>query len=404
MIIKFNKYKKFILDLIVNTFSFAIYIAAQTLILMPVMGKLLNTSDFANYIIFISIFSIISNSLGSELGIVRQIKEEKEQSDVYNKILRRLLYIIFIISIIIVSFLHYNLVDTIFLSIAIVLANLRLYASAYFRMYKDFKKIFLQNFLYLIGIVIGLFIYKNFNYIWIPSILAESLSLIYSIVHTDLKSLFKFKKVKIDKKILINFKDYSIIEFLINMVTYFDKILIYPILGSRAVNVYYSTSTMSKLFSLITNPLQGVILSWLKKDKEQSNKKIIKLCLKYCIPVVIFIALLCIPTTYLAVKFLYSQYLNESLIIIIPISIGVGFTFVSSIIKSIVLKFVESKQLLKSYIIYLFIFIALSFALSKNFGLLGFAFATMISRIPLVVMFLLMLKKLSTKGVGTNEN
>lgn len=403
MLIKLNKYKKFIIDLIINTFSFAIYIIAQQLVLMPIMGKLLSEESFASFILFISIFSIISNSLGSELGIVRQIREDENKSGIYNKILTIMLVFIFLISIIFLYFLHYSFLEILLLSLIIVFANLRLYAGAFFRMKKEFKKIFFQNLLYLFGIIVGILFYKKSNHIWIPSMFAEIFSLCYSFLYTDLKYMFKFDENNIDKGILKSFKDYGIIEFLINMITYFDKILIYPILGTNAVNVYYSTSTMSKLFSLITNPLHGVILSWLKKDESKTNEKIIKLCLKYCLPVVFIISILCIPTTYFAIKILYSQYLQQSLIIIIPISISVGFTFVTSIIKAVLLKFVESKKLLKTYVFYLIIFICFSIVFSKFLGLIGFALSILISRIGLLVMFLVILNNLSLKEKNINE-
>ena len=304
MIKKLQKHKNFFFDLGLNTFAFAIYIIAQQLILMPSMGKMLVEDAFAKYIIFISIFSIISNSLGSELGIVRQIREEKEEYGIYNKTLSYLLFVVFIISIVSICFLHYSLIETLLLSLIVVLANIRLYSSAIFRMNKEFRKVLIQNVLYLIGIVIGLFLFKILKCIWLPSLLAEIIALIYSIVKSDVKKLFRFKEDRLNKGLLSAFKDYSIIEFLINMITYFDKIIIYPILGPGAVNVYYATSTMSKMFSLITNPLHGVILSWLRKDEKTSNDKIITTCLKYSLPVVAIVAILCIPITYLSMRIL----------------------------------------------------------------------------------------------------
>lgn len=44
---------------------------------MPIMAKILPDEDFAKTVLYISIFAIITNVLGSELGIVKQVKKMK---------------------------------------------------------------------------------------------------------------------------------------------------------------------------------------------------------------------------------------------------------------------------------------------------------------------------------------
>ncbi len=398
MISKLKSKKGFLIDFIVNAIALTVYIVSQQLILMPIMSKMLNESSFALFVMYISIFAIISNTLGSELGIVRQIFDHKEQQEEYNLILKKLLIIVFFISFVCTLLLGYNYLETIMLSVIIVLANIRLYVSAYFRMFRNFKFVLIQNVLYLVGVFVGVLFYQKAHIIWIPCLIAEIFAIIFSFSFSDIKYIFKANITKkIDKKILISFKDYSLVEFLINMMTYFDKILIYPILGVNSVNVYYATTTMSKVVSLITNPMHGVLLTWLKNDDKQRRNNIISLCLKYSLPVVFFISIISIPLTYLAVKIFYNQYLEQTLIIIIPIGIGVGFSFASSIIKAFLLKFVESKALLKTYIYYLISFVLLSLAFSSLFNLWGFAIANMLSRIILIVLFFDQLIKIKKK-------
>ena len=390
MISKIKKHKMFIKDILLNSFSFAIYIFSQQIIFMPIMGKLLPENTFANFIIFISIFSIISNSFGCELGVVRQIKEDNNSSQ-YNYIMRWLLGSVLIVSIICLSFLKFSILETLLLSIVVSLANIRLYICSCFRMKKYFKGVMVQNILYLIGLLFGLGLFLKFKIIWIPSLIAELVSLSYSLIKSDF-TLFS-KKVKVEKKTLVAFKDYSIIEFLINMMTYFDKILIYPILGTNAVNVYYATTTMSKMVSLISNPLHSVLLSWIKNDGK-SKDGILTIVFKYCFSLILLISIITIPLTYIAVRLLYNSYLNDSLLIIIPISIGAGFAFATSFIKAVILKYIDSKKTLSSYIKYFISFIILSIILSKFYGLMGFALANMLSRVILFVLFIEVLKRI----------
>lgn len=398
-----NRIKNFAGDLLINTFSFGIYIIAQQLVFMPTMGKLLSANEFANLVIYISIFSIISNVLGSELGIVRQVRENKNNGNDYNRILLFLFPIITIISMAILILLKYNLIDSICFTVIILLANIRLYALSCFRLDKKFKNVLFQNLLYLAGLVVGILLYKRCGYIWMPMLIAELCTLIYSFARTDIMRA-GIAKTGENKEICKSFLDLGFISLLVNAMVYFDKMLVYPILGEIAVSIYYSTTSMSKVVSMITNPMHGVLISWIKGNDEKEKNKIVKYTLKVNIPVLIIVFVVSIPLTYFAVKILYEQYLEQSIALIIPVCIGLAFSTVSSLVKSVLLKYVQSKKLVITYLIYFAIFILISIPMSKWQGVVGFAYATAIAKFILWLEFLWILKKaVCLEGETKNE-
>lgn len=396
MLKKLKKIQNLIRDLLFNTLGFGIYIATQQILLMPIMARILPEEDFAKVVLYISVFAIITNVLGSELGIVKQVKKEKisEESD-YNRILLQLFPTIILIAIMILAILRFNILEIIMLTITIILGNTRLYSAAHFRANKDFKKIVMQNILYLVGTAIGLFITYKLKLIAIPMLLAEIMCLIFDISKTDIIKT-GISKTKHNKEIWNTFAGFGFISFLINMTTYFDKIIIYPILGENAVNVYYATSSMSKILSLITNPLHGVILSWLKGNDEEFKKKVTTVTLKANMPILIITFVLSLPLTYIAVIILYPQYLEDSKKLIIPICVGVAFSTAASIIKAILMKYIESKKLVKMYVIYNVILLVGATIASNYFGITGFAYATAIASTSLWIMFILLLNRINT--------
>ena len=157
--------------------------------------------------------------------------------------------------------------------------------------------------------------------------------------------------------------------------------------------MYYATSSMSKILSLITNPLHGVILSWLKGNDEEFKKKVTTVTLKANIPMLIITFLLSIPLTYIAVMILYPQYLEDSRKLIIPICIGVAFSTASSIVKAILMKYIESKKLVKIYVIYIIILFLGATIASYYIGITGFAYAISLASVSLWIMFILLLNK-----------
>ena len=393
MLEKLKKIKNLIRDLFFNTLGFGIYIATQQILLMPIMAKIFPEEEFAKIVLYISVFAIVTIVLGSELGIVKQVKRDeiREKSN-YNRILLQLFPFIILVSIVTLYILKFNVIEIIMLTISILLGNTRLYSAAHFRANKDFKKIVIQNVLYLIGTVLGLFITYKLKMIAIPMLLAEVICLIFDILNTDIIKT-GVSKTQSNKEIWKTFAGFGFISFLINMTTYFDKIIIYPILGNNAVNVYYATSSMSKILSLITNPLHGVILSWLKGNDEEFKKKVTTVTLKANIPMLIITFLLSIPLTYIAVMILYPQYLEDSRKLIIPICIGVAFSTASSIVKAILMKYIESKKLVKIYVIYIIILFLGATIASYYIGITGFAYAISLASVSLWIMFILLLNK-----------
>lgn len=406
MIEKIKKFKDVIKDLIYNTLGFGIYIAAQQILLMPIMARIFPEEDFSRIVLYVSIFAIITNVLGSELGIVRQVKREKvtESSD-YNRILLQLFPVVVLLSIVLLIVLHFNVIEIIFFTVTIILGNLRLYSAAYFRANKDFKKIIFQNIIYTIGIAIGLGITYKLKVLFIPMLLAELLCMVYDFIKTDLLSA-GIQPTKDNKSIWISFRDFGFISFLVNMITYFDKIIIYPILGENAVAIYYATSSMAKIIGLITNPLHGVILSWLKENDKEFKSKVTKLTLKANVPILLLVFIVSIPITYLAIKVLYPQYLQDSMLLIMPICIGLAFNTVATIVKAILMKYVESKKLVVNYVIYIFALVVLAIVMSYLHGIIGFAYATAIAKMLLWILFMFTLYKVSksTGNIIEKEN
>lgn len=397
-----KKYSNFILDVLINMGAFGFYIFAQQFIFMPIMSQNLSEIDFAHLVIYISIFAVISNVLGSELGIVRQVREDINDSGQYTKILMIFSLFILLVSPFILYLIGFEIVDCIFLAIAILLANLRMYCVAFYRLNKNFKKVLIQNIIYCIGLVLGIFLFFIFKAIWLPLIVAELFTSVYYVKHTDIIK-GKPKTVLELKQVLSVYKNLGLISLLGNCVAYLDKIIIYPILGAGAVAVYYATTVMSKVISLIVNPLQSVILSWLKVDDENLKNKIVFKTIKISIPIMISIFILSIPITFFAIKLLYPQYLFDAINLLIPVCISIGISSVISLVKAILLKYSNSNSLVKVYIVHFVILIIMAIFLSKYYGIIGFAYANVISKIVLWIGFVYMLKQILNIKEEKNE-
>ncbi len=390
-----KKYKNFFSDMILNMIGFGIYIMAQQILLLPILAKLVNDDIYSSIVLYISILNVICNTTGGELGNVRLVRDSdyKEKNIIgdFTLVLLTIYPIIAIIVFPILIYLDYTVFGSLLLVVTILMANVRLYSTCYYRLEQKYNKVILQNVCYLVGIIISLLLFYFYNNIYLLLFIPEFISLIYALRNSDLLKM-KFVKTKEMINTIKKFIKLGAVSLLTNLMNYFDKFLIYPMFGATSVAVYYAVNSMSKITSLITTPISNVILSWVSNSKSKDSKlKILKATLFSNIPVIFIVTILTIPFTYIALKILYSQYVADATSLILPIAITSGFGTASTLVKSVLLKFSNTNKLLITYIGYFCIFIVLGYFFSKNYGLQGFAIANMFSKIILWGLFILLI-------------
>ena len=400
-----NKYKNFFSDMILNMIGFGIYIIAQQILLLPILAKIVDDTIYSNIVLYISILNVVCNVTGGELGNVRLVRDsaykEKKSLGDFTRILVNISPIITVIIFPILLYLKYSILGSILFTLTILMSNVRLYATCFYRLEQKFTKVIFQNIYYLIGIILSLILFKFLGNIYLLLFIPELISLMYALKNSDLLKM-GLKKTDEMSKTLKKFGGLGFVSLLTNLMNYFDKFLIYPMFGATSVAVYYAVNSMSKIASLITNPMSSVILSWVSNsDEKKAKKKILKLSLISNIPILIVVTIITIPLTYIALRILYSQYLDEALVLILPIAITTAFGTAATLIKSVLLKYSKTNKLVFAYIVYFIIFAILGYFMSKTQGLVGFTIANLISKVILWGLFIILL--FTSKNKKTSE-
>ena len=390
-----NRYKNFFSDMILNMIGFGIYIIAQQILLLPILAKIVDDTIYSNIVLYISILNVVCNVTGGELGNVRLVRDSAyKEKNVHGDFTRILLSISPIITVIvfpILIYLKYSIIGSILYTLTILMANVRLYATCFYRLEQKFNKVIIQNIFYLFGIILSLILFKFIGNIYLLLFIPECVSLIYALKNSDIL-IMGLKKTNEMKKTIRKFGGLGFVSLLTNLMNYFDKFLIYPMFGATSVAVYYAVNSMSKIASLITNPMSSVILSWVANSDEKKNKKkILKMTLISNIPILLVVTIITIPLTYIALRILYSQYMEDALVLIIPIAITTAFGTAATLIKSVLLKYTNTNKLVVTYVIYFAIFSLLGYNLSKSQGLIGFTVANLIAKIILWGLFIILL-------------
>lgn len=392
-----KKYKNFASDMILNMIGFGIYIISQQIILLPILDKIVSEDIYANIVLYISILNVVCNTTGGELGNVRLVRDSEYKSrNIIGDFTRILVVLSPIIAIIVFPlfiYLQYSVIGSLIFTITILFANVRLYATCFYRLRQTYKKVIIQNILYLVGILVGLGIFVISKNMYVLIFVPELISIFYALKNSDILEM-KFTKTKEMFATVKKFFQLGFVSFLTNLMNYFDRFLIYPMFGAASIAMYYAVNSMAKVVSLVTNPMSNVILSWVSNASDKNSKtKILKMTLLANIPVIILVTLLTIPCSYAALWILYHEYIysKEAIILIIPISITTAFGTASALIKSVLLKYSNTNKLVIIYIVYFSIFAISAYFFSKMLGILGFTIANLISQIILWILFILLL-------------
>lgn len=372
-----NKYKFLFSDMILNMVGFGIYVVSQKIILLPIIAKQVNDNVYTSLTLFMSILNIFCNVTGGELGNVRLIKnndyKDKKVIGDFSRILLVLSLLIIVIGSPILICLKYEYKYILFFILTILMANIRLYATNFYRLEKKFLKVIIQNLIYLIGIILGLFVFNYIHEIYIVLFIPELISIIYALFNCDLIKMGLNKTTEI-KSTIKKYIGLGTISLLNNIMNYCDSILIYPILGAQQVAVYYAVNSVSNIASLLTNPMSSVILSWISNAKDEKKNKIFKITLSINIPLIIIVTLITIPLTYLSMFVLYKQYLSGITILVILISISTAFGTAGAFTKTILIKYTKTANLVGIYIMYFIVLSILGIILSKIYSLIRICF------------------------------
>ena len=148
------------------------------------------------------------------------------------------------------------------------MANIRLYATCFYGLKKQFNKVNIQNIFYFVGIVLSLIIFSFYKNIYLIMLIPELISLFYALKNSDLIDM-KLAKTKEMKNTLKSFSQLGTLSALTNLMNYSDKFLIYPMLGATSVAIYYAVNSMSEITRLITNPMTSGILSWVSNVEKR---------------------------------------------------------------------------------------------------------------------------------------
>lgn len=359
---------KLITDFIINIFSTIFPIAILQFFILPKLSKTMGIDEFGLILTILSLFSLVSESLGNVLNNVRLLENEKYKNEKIDENFNLILLLISIFNIIFIVIGLYiydgNLNNLKYVIIISVLILSRAYFIVLFRLELNYKKIFYNNIFLGVGYVIGYLLFLKFKNWTIIYIIGNLLPLIHIVFFSSIVKRIAIVPFLL-KNILKKFSILYIADLLKTFINYADKLLLYPLMGADIVAYYYAATIVGKIFASCISPITSVVLSYLVKISYISRKqKILILQLLFCIGGISFFILLKVGDVVILI--LYQEWRMIIFSILPLVTLGIILNSIGGVLQAFILRFKGEKYQIFINSLNLIIYILLIISFRQN--------------------------------------
>ena len=368
-------------------------IGVVQLVILPSISKTMSSEQYGLVLTLISIVDIIAITLGASICHVRLISISTYNDECVNGDFNKCCIIyggISVVASMVTSLLYEKEFSgsTVLIGIMAFMAFFFSYSQVAIRLNRKFQYDIISSLLMAIGYFCGYLIYKlngQWQFIYILGYGAGGLFcgvIIGKLYRESCICTLLFKKT--NQQII----ELSSSSFIKQLITYADRLILYPILGGELVAVYYAATLIGKMFSICTNPLNSLLLSYITKPKRGIRNYLMKIIF-YSSALCFCVYWLCLIISKPVLLILYPQYYEAALSIIHITLLSAMVEVVISIVTPFTLKiFNTSLQVLVSIISTIVYFVSAVILLEK-YSLIGFSIAVLLSSITKISIFIL---------------
>lgn len=384
------------LSLIKNYFYAMLGVALQIggiqLIILPVMSRSLPEDEYGLILTLVAVVDMFSITLGSSLCNARLIK-----IDVYNELKEEgdfaALSIIFSVFSSLcscgVSWLYCRKGLSIMLWTALfsITAFYFSYFQVYIRLRREFYNDILTSIIVLFGYGVGFLLYKAFHIWQLVYIAGYLLGGIYCGVIYGKCYLEPLNITRLFGRTQKAVIDLSGASFIRQIVSYSDRLLMLPLLGGSTVATYYAATLAGKCLSLATNPLNGIVLSFLTGKKENHFKTFRKVVL-FCFFSSGFFYTLFYYISKPVIKILYPQLYSGAVQILYLTTLYAVLEGISAMLTPLAMKLFNTSLQVVISLVSTVLYIVLVLCIVPFMGIKGYCLSVVVSSSSKIICFI----------------
>ncbi len=277
-----NKKIRLVMDMGLNIFAVGFPVAMLQFVVYPYISRKTDSDSYGLMITMYSVWMVLSNSLGNVLNNIRLLHqneyEEKHITGDFNILLRRweIINVVVVLILTIYYVWELNIIDIVFSLLIATFVLGKAYLEVGFRIKLNYSSIFINGLLQGIGFLLGMLLFSITGAWQFVFLFGFLFSMTYSAVRTG---ILKEPCVRTEfyHKVSRESIQYTFATFSNSLMSYADKMVLYPLMGGHAVSVYYTATILGKIVSMLTGPITSVVLSYISKWN-QKNRNVFPKC------------------------------------------------------------------------------------------------------------------------------
>lgn len=375
------KLKTFSTDFIYTFGSQIVMNAVQHLLILPWINKTYGSETTGRILACLSIVYMFSTTLGASMSNIRLIEDRKGNGSNGDYLTLIGLGSVFLFIVVLIS-KHFGFdpnVNILWFTLLAILNMIRCYGIVDFRIHLHFRAYFIFYCLISVGYAIGILVYRitnNWTHIFITGELFAIIMLYFRKMIFDLNKPSD-KIILIGKGILLLYFS----SFMIQIIVSGDRVILKYFLGDHIVAAYSSLSLAAKIMNMLMFPLGTLLLSYI-------TAKVIPLTKKWLIKVTscwLAFCLLAFLGTYIIspiyVKLFYNNLYNEVQELNLIVNLGLSIALIGYLFRTYLIAASNATVVFLFESFCTIVHLVLAIVLTKRYGMFGYAWTVIISRI-----------------------
>lgn len=350
----------------------------------PMLNKWMGEDAFGNYQSIFAVVSIMGTTFGVAANYSRMVRarDKKDTNGDYN-------FFLTVISVLCIAvaagtlivYQSFNVVHFLLLTVLMVATVFRYYGDVNYRLKLNYKGFFVYYAIITAGYCLGLLVYKFVSPLWMLTFIAGEVAAIIFVLFNG--NIFKGKDLmKRSPEFSGTMKSVGVLSatnLLSAIAQQSDKIVLGLAMGGEAVTTFYVATLLGKVISLLTTPLNGVLIGYLTKYEGKFTKKMFAVFVVALLGIGIVALGGCYIASEIFVKLFYPDVFGEAEQYFLVANAGQIFYFISNCLMTVILRVANEKHQMYINIVYIIIYVATVIPLTMTYGIWGMAIALLVT-------------------------
>ena len=390
-----DKLKTIFTDTIWSMAGLVLMNVAAQFVVYPYWNRVLGSEAYGNIVYLLAVMNILAISIGSGVNYtrMRQSANGETRNRPYQLLMAAgtVLTLLVLLVLYFIGLLHIGPVEFVLFCLLTAATMWRYYADVEYRLHINYRGYFLYYLVIGLGYLIGMTLFRATG-LWPLALLPGELAGLVLVLWRG--SVFIREKA-LDK---VSFSPVLRLALLLigsnilsSLIFNGDRLVLRWFVGGNAVSIYYIASLFGKTMTLVTSPLNGVLIGHLAKYKGMLTKQIMLQITALSVAAVLLATIACVAASIIVLPFLYPIEYAEVRSFLLIGSITQVIYFVGNVINaSVLLRFTPVQNQLIINVVHGVLFVAVCIPLSIIFGIKGFCMGQFVVNLIRLLMSVLM--------------